>query len=84
MANYQQLQIASMLIKIKTHPGFKKDKVIRKTEDSLEVWLKEKPIMNQANKALIDLLSDFFKIDKVRIKLIKGFKNKNKIIEIKR
>ncbi|MBU0546569.1 MAG: DUF167 domain-containing protein [Patescibacteria group bacterium] len=73
-----------MLIKIKTHPGFKKDKVIRKTEDSLEVWLKEKPIMNQANKALIDLLSDFFKIDKVRIKLIKGFKNKNKIIEIKR
>lgn len=72
-----------MLIKVKTHPGSKKEKIISKTEDSLEIWLKEKPIMNQANKALINLLSDFLKIKESRIRLIRGVRTRNKIIEIK-
>jgi hypothetical protein len=72
-----------VLIKIKTHPGSKKEKIIRKTEDSLEIWLKEKPIENRANKALINLLSDLFKVKESKIKLIRGAKTRNKIIEIK-
>jgi len=71
-----------VLIKIKTHPGSKKEKIIRKTEDSLEIWLKEKPIENRANKALINLLSDFFKIKESKVRLIRGAKTRNKIIEI--
>jgi len=72
-----------VLIKVKTHPGSKKEKIIRKTEDGLEIWLKERPIMNQANKALINLLSDFLKIKESRIRLIRGIRTRNKIIEIK-
>jgi hypothetical protein len=71
-----------VLVRIKTHPGAKKEKIIQKTEDSLEIWLKEKPIMNQANEALIYILSDFFKISKSKIRLVRGAKTRNKICEI--
>ena len=71
-----------MLIKVKTHPQAKKEKIVQKSKDSLEVWLKEKPIMNQANQALIYLLSDFFKIKESDIKIVRGFKRRNKIFEI--
>jgi uncharacterized protein YggU (UPF0235/DUF167 family) len=71
-----------VLIKVKTHPQSKKEKIVQKSKDSLEVWLKEKPIMNQANQALIYLLSDFFKIKRSDIKIIRGLKRRNKIFEI--
>jgi len=70
-----------MLIKVKVFPDSKKEKIIKKSEDSFEIWVKEKPIKGQANKAVANLLSGYFNKTK-RIKLIKGFKKKNKIFSI--
>jgi len=71
-----------MLVKVKVFPNSKKQEVIRKTEDSFEVRVKEKPIENKANKSAIELLSLFLKIPKGKIRLIKGSKQKNKIFRI--
>ena len=72
-----------MLIKVKVFPRAKKQGIIKKSNDSFEIKVKEKPLKGQANKAVINLLSFYFKIPKEKIRLIKGFRQRNKIFEIK-
>jgi len=72
-----------MLIKVKVFPESNRKEIIKKSEDSFEVKVKEKPIMGLANRGVIKILSSYFKIPESRIKLIKGLKKRNKIFEIK-
>lgn len=72
-----------MLIKVKVFPNSKEENIIKKSEDSFEVKVRAKPVRGLANEAVIDILSSYFKIPKSQIKLIKGFRERNKIIEIK-
>ena len=72
-----------MLIKVKVFPNSKKEEVIKKSEDSFEVKVKAKPEKGMANKEVVKLLSVYFKIPESKIRLIKGFKERNKIFEIK-
>ncbi len=71
-----------MLIKVKVFPASKEKKIIKKKKNSFEVKVKEKPIGGEANKAVIDVLSNFFNVPRNKVKLIKGFKQRNKIFEI--
>jgi len=71
-----------MLIKVKVFPSSKKEEICKKSEDSFEVKVKEKPERGEANKAVIGLLSSFLKIPKGKIKIIKGFKQRNKILKV--
>lgn len=48
----------------------------------IKVYLTAIPVNNKANKKLIELLSKELKISKSNIKIIKGEKNKEKIIAI--
>ncbi|GAH65112.1 unnamed protein product, partial [marine sediment metagenome] len=45
--------------------------------------IKEKPIKGKANREVVKLLASYFKIPESRIRLIKGFKQRNKIFELK-
>jgi uncharacterized protein (TIGR00251 family) len=72
-----------MLIKVKVFPGSKKDEILKKKDDEFEVRVKEKAKEGMANKAVIKALANYFKIDESKIRLIKGFKERNKIFEIK-
>lgn len=71
-----------MLIKVKVFPNSKKQEIIKKSENSFEVKVKEKPIMGKVNRGVIKIFSEFFEISESKIKLIRGFKQKNKIFEI--
>ncbi len=71
-----------MLIKVKVFPNSKKREIIKKLEDTFEVKVKEKPIKGQANKAVKEVLASYFKISKSRIRLIKGFKQRNKVFSL--
>ncbi len=79
-----------MLIKVKVFPNSKKEEIAKKSEDGLtgspqasfEISVKEKPVMGLANKAVIKALSFYFKIPEAKIRLIKGFKERNKIFEV--
>jgi uncharacterized protein YggU (UPF0235/DUF167 family) len=44
--------------------------------------VKEKAEEGRANRAVIKVLANYFKIDELMIKLVKGFKTRNKIFEI--
>jgi len=71
-----------MLIKVKVFPSAGKQEIIKKSEDSFEIWVKEKPIQGQANRAVISALVGYLKIPQENIRLIKGFKQRNKIFQI--
>lgn len=71
-----------MLIKVKVFPASKKEEIIRKSEDSFEVKVKAKPVRGTANREVVRLLSLYFKVSEQDIKLVKGFKQRNKIFEI--
>jgi uncharacterized protein len=72
-----------MLIKVKVFPEEKEPEIIKKSADSFDVKVKEKPQMGQANEAVISLLAYYFEIPRHKIRLIKGGKERNKIFEIK-
>ena len=71
-----------MLIKVKVFPGSKKEEIIKKSEESFDVKIKEKPERGLANKSLIKTLSLYFKTPTFKIKMIKGAKQRNKIFRI--
>lgn len=71
-----------MLIKVKAFPGSKKQEIIKKSEDAFEVHVREKPVQNQANQAIIEALSDYFGVSQAGIRIVKGFKERNKIFLI--
>ena len=72
-----------MLIKVKAFPASKKEKVIKKNNDSFEVFTKEKAERGMANRRLKELLSEFLKVSPGKVILLKGAKRRNKIFEIK-
>jgi len=71
-----------MLIKVKVFSSSKKEEIIKKSEDSFDVCLKEKPVMGKANKKLIKNFSFYFKIPESKIRIIKGNRKRNKILKI--
>jgi len=73
-----------MLVKVKAIVGSKKNKIVPLSEDSFEVYVKAKPIRGLANLAIISILAQHFQIPEENIKIIKGFKTRNKIFKIKR
>jgi len=72
-----------MLIKVKVFPNSKREGIIKKSEDSFGIKIKEKPEKGLANRKVMNVLSSYFKIPLSKIRLIKGFKQRNKIFEIK-
>ena len=71
-----------MLVKIKVFPNSKKEEVIKKSKDAFEIRVKEKPLKGKANKRVVEILSLYFKIPKTKIKIVKGFRERNKIFEV--
>lgn len=69
-------------VNIKVVLNAKNTKIEELPDKSLKVWLTAKPIDNQANKQLIELLADFYHSPKTTISVIKGQKGKNKVVGI--
>ncbi len=69
------------MIEIKVIPNSKKSVVIKENE-KLKVYVKKPAVDNKANKEAIELLAEFFKVKKNNIKIIKGEKSRDKVIEI--
>ena len=71
-----------MKLAIKVKPGSRQGKV-EKTIDGYIAYVKEQPIENKANRALVKLLSEYFGVPKSLIAIISGTRSEKKIVEIK-
>ncbi len=72
-----------MLIKVRAFPCSKEQEVVKKSENSYEVKVKAEPVRGLANKEILEALSSYFQIPESDIRMIKGFRERNKIFEIK-
>lgn len=50
--------------------------------DLYKVYVTVAPEQGKANKKMIDLLADYFKVSKSQIRIVKGEISRNKIVEI--
>lgn len=76
-----------MIINAWITPWSKQEKVeIQKDlmwNDVYKIWLKAKPIDGEANNDLIEILSNYFKIAKKDVMIVRWWSSRKKVIEIR-
>ncbi len=70
-----------MKIQVKVTPNSKAEEV-RQEGDRFLVRVKEPPKEGKANRAVIRLLAEHFKVQQHSVRIVSGLGNKNKVIEI--
>lgn len=71
-----------MKIFIKAKPGAGENKIEKISETNFIVSVKEPPVKGKANRAIINLLAEYFNVPPLRVKIIAGSTSRQKIIEI--
>lgn len=70
-------------IKVKVNPSSSKIQVSKMVDGTVKVNLTASPEDGEANKQLLEVLSDKYKIDLSRIKIKRGRTSQRKIVVIK-
>jgi len=68
-------------IQVKVKPNSKTEEVSQ-AGDSFVVKVKEPPKEGSANRAVIKLLAEHFGVPQSQVKILSGFKSRNKVVEI--
>lgn len=55
---------------------------IKKSNGGFKAYLTTAPVDGKANKALLELLADYFHLKKSQLSIIKGERSKNKVIRV--
>lgn len=71
-----------MKIAVKVVPNAKKAEVLEESENSFRVKVDAPAKEGKANERLIEILADHFEVSKSRVKIVKGEKSRQKIVEI--
>jgi len=71
-----------MKYSVTVKPGTSQEKIVEISPDEIIAYLRAKPHDGEANTALVKLLSKYFGIPKTTIRIIRGAKSRNKIIEV--
>jgi len=71
-----------MKIGVKVVPGAKITQIQPSIGEDLKVWVKGQPKEGEANLCVIELLAKHFKVAKSQIRIVSGYKSRNKLIEI--
>jgi uncharacterized protein (TIGR00251 family) len=70
-----------MKIRVKVKPNSRIEEVSREG-DSFIVKVKEPPKEGKANQAVIKLLAEHFGVSRSQVRILSGFRSRNKIIEV--
>jgi hypothetical protein len=73
-----------MLISVKVIPNSRKPGIEKIGEGDFKVKVDEKAEDGKANRRLMEILAEYFKVPKSSVVISKGQKSRNKIIEIKK
>lgn len=66
-------------IKVKVHADEKKNKIVQKTPDTFEIWVKAPAQEGRANEAVRALLAEHLQLPENKLSLIKGATSPAKI-----
>ena len=70
-----------MKIQVKVEPSSKTEALSREG-DSFIVKVKEPPKEGKANQAVIRLLAEHFSVPQSHVRILSGFRSRNKVIEV--
>ena len=70
-----------MIVCIRVIPKASRN-LVKKENDTLKVYVTRPPQDGRANTQVIDLLSAYFKVKKYQLKIVKGERSRDKLIEI--
>jgi len=70
-----------MKIQVKVKPSSRTEELSREGA-SFIVQVKEPPKEGKANQAVVRLLAEHFGVPRSRVRILSGFKSRNKVIEI--
>jgi hypothetical protein len=70
-----------MKIQVKVKPNSKTEEISREG-DSFIVKVKEPPREGKANQSVIKLLAGHFGVSRSQVRILSGFRSKNKVVEI--
>lgn len=71
-----------MILNIKVIPKAKANCIQKLNANSLKVRLAAPPVNGRANKELIETLSEYYKVKRGQIAIMRGERSQNKIIKI--
>ena len=71
-----------MLIRVYVTPNAREARVVKVSEDYFEVRVDEMAVGGRANKRLLEILAEHFKVQKSRISVLKGTKTRNKLVQV--
>jgi len=71
-----------MKIAVKVIPNAKQADVLEESENNFRVKVDAPPKEGKANKRLIEILAQYFDVAKSKVKIVKGEKSRQKIVEI--
>jgi len=71
-----------MYIKVKVTVGAKKEIIIKKSEDHFDIFVIEPAERNLANKRVIELVRDYFRVYNREVRIVSGHHSPSKIISI--
>lgn len=67
---------------IKVQANARKEAIEIISDSKMKVKIRTPAIEGRANERLRELLSDYFKVAKSKVQIVKGGKSKNKIVEV--
>ncbi len=70
-----------MIIQVKVKPNSRTEEVSQES-DSFIVKVKEPPREGKANQAVVRLLAEHFGVPKSQVRILSGFRSKNKVVEV--
>ncbi len=71
-----------MLIRVFVTPNAREASVVKVSDDYFEVRVDERAVGGRANKRLLEILAEHFKIPKSRITILKGTTKRNKFVQV--
>ena len=71
-----------MKIAVNVVPNAKQAGVLEESENNFRVKVDAPPKEGKANKRLIEILAQYFDVAKSKVKIVKGEKSRQKIVEI--
>lgn len=74
--------MATRLIRVKVHPGARRNHVEWDGPDSCRVKLTAPPVDGKANEALVELLAENLGLRRSRVLVIRGLTSRQKTIQI--
>ena len=71
-----------MLIRVYVTTNARDARVVKVSDDYFEVRVDERAVGGRANKRLLEILAEHFKVKKSRISILKGTKTRNKLVQV--